>query len=528
MVAMLSGSAPLRGLVSAGVGVMIAMIGADPQTGTVRWGMGTLYLWDGLPLVPLVLGLFALPELADMAIRRSAISSSSSISSRGTTVNVRAGMARGIGDAFRNIWLVLQCGGVGAVVGAIPGLGASVVDWIAYGYAKATTKDADKTFGKGDVRGVIAPESASNSITAGALIPTIAFGVPGTSGMALVLGAFMIHGLSPGPDMLTVHLDITFSMVWSIAIANILGAGICLLFSGQLARIVMLRYTLILPTVLAIVCIGAYQASRSWGDLYVLLCFGAVGWIMKRAGWGRPPLILGFVLGSIIENYMFISIGRYGTDWLTRPIVVIFFGLALLVLVRPFLKEMARLGGRRQMLGSFGAPAVRPSELVHVAIIGFVALLIWQTPAWRFEARIGPLVVGIFTLIVCSLSLVIQILRNRALANVGENERGILMDTQTDLSDLGKRTVLTRIAMFFGWLLGFMASTALIGMVPTVPLFVIAYMRLEGKEPWRLVLLQAFFLTAFVYYVFHVTLSLYWPPSLLGQVLPQLRFLPSV
>ena len=218
MVAVLSGSTPLRGMAVAGFGVLLAMIGSDPQSGTLRWTLDTFYLYDGLPLLPVALGLFALPELCDVAIRRTSIASNS-------RHDIRSGMLKGAGDALRNWWLILRCGSLGAAIGAIPGLGSAVVDWFAYGHAMRTVKGASETFGKGDVRGVIAPESANNAKEGGSLVPTVAFGVPGSASMALLLGAFMIHGLVPGPRMLTENLDVTYSMVWSIALANILRRG---------------------------------------------------------------------------------------------------------------------------------------------------------------------------------------------------------------------------------------------------------------------------------------------------------------
>jgi TctA family transporter len=156
MVAILSGNAPLRGLAAACIGLMLSMIGTDPQSGTLRWTLDSLYLWDGLPLVPMVLGVFALPELCDLAIKRTAIASHAKF-------DVTTGMLRGCQDALRNWWLVMRCGSLGAAVGALPGIGASVIDWLAYGHAVQTEKNAQTSFGTGDVRGVIAPESANNA-----------------------------------------------------------------------------------------------------------------------------------------------------------------------------------------------------------------------------------------------------------------------------------------------------------------------------------------------------------------------------
>ena len=214
MVAVLSGNAPLRGVTAGCLGVMIAMIGTDPQTGTLRWTFDSLYLWDGLPLTPLLLGVFALPELCDLLIARVAIAAKTDGAS------IYKGQWQGVKDCFNNWWLIMRCSWIGGGIGSIPGISASVVDWLAYGHALKTEKGASATFGKGDVRGVIASESSNNAKEGGALVPTVAFGVPGSATMAILLGAFLIHGLVPGPDMLTKNLSITYAMVWSVALGQ--------------------------------------------------------------------------------------------------------------------------------------------------------------------------------------------------------------------------------------------------------------------------------------------------------------------
>ena len=137
-------------------------------------------------------------------------------------------------------------------LGAVPGIGAAVIDWIAYGHALRSEKGASETFGKGDVRGVIASESSNNAKEGGSLVSTIAFGVPATAAMALLLGAFLIHGITPGPDMLSTRLDVTYTLVWTVALANILGSGICFLFANQLAGIARIRIGLLAPIVLSV------------------------------------------------------------------------------------------------------------------------------------------------------------------------------------------------------------------------------------------------------------------------------------
>src|SRR5262245_26170746 len=388
MVAVLSGSAPLRGVAAACLGIMIAMIGSDPQTGTLRWTMDSLYLWDGLKLTPLLLGIFALPELCDLLIGRTTISKAIDKAS------IYKGQWQGVKDCLQNWWLIVRCSWIGGGIGSIPGISASVIDWLAYGHALKTEKGARDTFGKGDVRGVIASESSNNAKEGGALVPTIAFGVPGSATMAILLGAFLIHGLVPGPDMLHKNLDITYTMVWSVALANILGAGLCYAFSPQFAKLATLRYTLILPAVLGVVYIGAFEANRSWGDLVALLCFGLLGWLMKQNKWPRPPLVLGLVLGDSIERYMFISVERYGISWMWRPVVAVLLILAVIGLVRPLIQDIRRQGGLAKMAASFQAPTYQLSQLFTLFFIALIGTMVIAALPWHFSAKLVPLVVG--------------------------------------------------------------------------------------------------------------------------------------
>src|SRR5262249_32306652 len=162
-----------------------------------------------------------------------------------------------------------------------------------YGHALKTEKGASATFGKGDVRGVIASESSNNAKEGGALVPTVAFGVPGSATMAILLGAFLIHGLVPGPDMLTKNLSITYAMVWRVALPRVWAPGRSYVFGPPCARPAPLLYSLLLRAALGIISIGAFEAPRQWGDLFTLLFFGLIGWMMKQFKWPRPPLILG-------------------------------------------------------------------------------------------------------------------------------------------------------------------------------------------------------------------------------------------
>jgi hypothetical protein len=425
----------------------------------------------------------------------------------------------------------------------IPGIGASVIDWISYGHALKTEKGAALTFGQGDVRGVIAAESATNSREGGALVPTVAFGVPSSAGMAILLGAFLIHGLVPGPDMLTKHLDITYSMVWSIAIANILGSGLCFAFSGQLAKLATLRYTLIMPCVLSLIYIGAFEASRNWGDLYALMFFGMLGWGMKHFKWPRPPLVLGFILGGILERYMFISIERYGISWLIPQnfefhtwhwFVLIMFTMAILSLMGPLLQDVRAHGGVVGMVRDFGRPRFSVNNLFSVALLCLFSAMLLQSTGWSFEARIIPTIVGTGAILFCTLSLANDVfkrpvekgaLADKAKAVVSQK---IHMDIASKTSHLPGKTIIVRGAIFFGWMVGFLCGMAVIGLIPTVPIFIIAYMRLEGGERYKHAIIMACVMVTLIYVVFDQLLAIPWPPTYLGDWFPVMKAIPSV
>jgi hypothetical protein len=362
------------------------------------------------------------------------------------------------------------------------------------------------------------------------------FGVPSSAGMAILLGAFLIHGLVPGPDMVTKNLDITYSMVWSIAIANVLGSGLCFLLSGQFAKLATLRYTLILPCVLCLVYIGAFEGKREWGDLYSLLFFGVLGWALKHFKWPRPPLVLGFILGSVLERYMFISIQRYGSSWLTRPVVILMFTLAALSLFRPLTQDVRAHGGLRGLFSGFGRPRLSWEQTFPLFLLCLFAVMLSDATEWNPLARIVPLIVGTGAVLFCLLALINDVFKrgrgNResldeiARAQVGHK---IHMDIKSNVGQIPWQKLLVRGAIFFGWMVGFLGSMALIGIIPTVPLFIVLFMRLEGREPWRIVIPMAAVMCLFIYVLFDQLLAIPWPPTVLGDFVPAMRgVVPSV
>jgi len=525
LVGVLSGGTKLKGLAAAAIGVMIATVGEEPNTATERWTFDLLYLLDGIPLVPLALGLFAIPELADMAIGRRPLPDSHRITNRWDQV-------AGIKDTFANIFLVFRCSGIGSVLGAVPGIGAAVIDWIAYGHALRSEKAAAETFGKGDVRGVIASESSNNAKEGGALISTIAFGVPATAAMALLLGAFLIHGITPGPEMLTDHLDVTYALVWTLAIANILGSGICFLFANQLASIARVRIGILAPVVLSITFIGAFQGTRQWGDIVALLGFGILGWVMKRARWPRPPLLLGLVLGGLIERYMFISYQRYEFDWLTRPIVLGVFAVTLYGVLKPTLSDFfkRRRDTRQRLAIGFRPEQLGTDSLFSGAVFLFFTACLFGSRSWELGASLVPQVVGWAGIIFSGWHLLWTLFFSAGQPTPAPDSTSEASTTSAsgfDLSDefahLSRREIGMRAARYFGWCAGLLGMALLIGLLPAMLLFLIGYMRIEGRERWLLASSVAVVTWAAWYVLFHQVLRVPWPTALLGDLIPALR-----
>jgi hypothetical protein len=256
---------------------------------------------------------------------------------------------------------------------------------------------------------------------------------------------------------------------------------------------------------------------------------------MKHFRWPRPPLVLGFILGGIIERYMFISIERYGVTWMWRPIVVVMFIMASLTLLRPLLQDIREHHGVKAMLTTFGAPRLSPGNLFPAALLCLFVVMLGMSLSWPFEAKIIPTIVGVGALLAGSLSLANDIFSKQ----YRENDDGlpdpskmgsqkIHMDVASKTSHLPAATILLRGGMFFGWLVAFLCSMSIIGLIPTVPVFVIAYMRLEGPEKWRHAAIMAVVMTALIYVVFDQLLTIPWPPTLVGTYFPELKMIPSV
>lgn len=342
-----SGRSPLSGLLMVAFGLLLSSVGAATTAPNYRYTFDIRYLADGFSLVLVVLGLFAIPELIELIRRGVALAEMSNEKGSDRRISGRNQISGAL-EVFRHKWLVVRSAVVGAVLGAIPGVGGSAITWIVYGLTTQSYKDSEN-FGKGDIRGVIGPESANNANEGGGLIPTLMFGIPGSGSMAVVIGGLILVGVQPGPRMIQDDLPLVITIVWSLAFANIFGTLFCFIASSRISRITTVRPNRLVPFLFVAIMVAAYQSSGRPGDLIQVLVFGGIGWLCMRAGWSRAPLLIGFVLGRMTENYLWISIARFRGEFITRP-GVISIGLMVLTVLYLGLSQGRRKARRDSVL----------------------------------------------------------------------------------------------------------------------------------------------------------------------------------
>lgn len=328
----LSGRNVLKGFLMAIFGLLVALVGIDPQAGVPRYAFGQLYLWDGIDIVAMVVGLFGGAEVLQLML------SKESIATRDTAEDPYAGIWRGVRDTLRHWPVVVRSSAIGIAVGIIPGMGGSVSQFIAYGYAKQTSKHPEE-FGKGSIEGVIAAGANNNAKDSGSLIPTIAFGIPGSVGTAVLLGAFLITGLNPGPEMLTTQVGVTFAMVWITVLSNLIAVAVSFLLLRQLIRLTYIPGTWLVPFLLVLLGIGAYTANNSFNDIFVMLAAAVIGVVAIHWEWPRVPFLLAVVLGGLAERYLFLSYSLKGWEWLTEPTVMGLLAVVVFVALWPYYRS---------------------------------------------------------------------------------------------------------------------------------------------------------------------------------------------
>jgi putative effector of murein hydrolase LrgA (UPF0299 family) len=490
MVGVLAGRSFTKGLVACGLGLALGTIGAAPATSEYRNDFGTLYLSDGLPLPVLVLAIFALPEIVDLARGGGTISQ---------TAELGRGWLAGARDIMRNWWLVLRTSSLGSVLGAIPGLGGSVTDWIVYGHAIQTEKNGQ--FGKGDVRGVIAVEASNNAREGGALVPTLFFGIPSSGSMAVFLGGMTLIGIEAGPQLVGERLDLTYAIIWSLAIANVMGTLLCFATSPLIARLTTIRFGLIAPFMVIVVCFGAFNTNQSMGDLLLLLAVGVLGLFMRRFGWPRPPFVVGFVLAQPMETYLYQAVQFYGWGFLQRPGVLIILGMIVLfVLLGARQRKLADTEDETDKLGA----SATPQALFALVPAAIFAMVLWDASRHSFLGAVFPAMIGIAML---PLALFVAI----RLATEAKPSR--LRHDGEQNADPGQGGFWT----YLLWFAALIGLTALVGFLLASILFFVAFLRGPARCSWQTTLALSAIANAALVAVAKI-LVLDFPPGVLQSL----------
>ncbi len=327
-IAFLAGGGQIfKGIIIGFLGLILATIGTDPYTGTPRFAGDYLFLWDGLSLVTAVLAVFAIPEMIALAVRGGSISS---VTMGSVNFSYRQ-LFEGVKEVPRHWWLAIRCSVIGSVVGMIPGLGSNTAAWLAYGHAVQSSKHPEK-FGKGAVEGVMAPEFSSNAREGGSLLPTLFFGIPGSSGMAVLMGAFIILGIQPGPTMMTTQLPLVWTLIWALVVGNLIAVAFLMVIMRWAAVLTFVNGAILVPFIIVLAVIGSYVNEGQWENLVVLVLISIVGYAMLRFNWPRAPFVIGLVLGRVSEESLHKALGLWGWQFFFRPLSLILVGLIVITI----------------------------------------------------------------------------------------------------------------------------------------------------------------------------------------------------
>ncbi len=345
MLATIGGGSPIRNLMAGAFGVLLATVGTDLMTSVERFTFGWSELSDGIGFVPVMIGVFGISELLVQA------SESSASRERITMKAVRLPSA----DDYRRIWkTVLRSSGIGTFIGILPAEGATVASMIGYNEARRWSKTPEE-FGRGAIEGIAGAEAANNSATGGAMVPTLALGIPGSPTAAVILAGLMVHGLRPGPTMFTEQAGFAFAIFWSMMLVNLLFIAIGLYGAKVFARATLIPKQVLWPCVFIFSIVGAYALDQSMLDVWITLAAGVIGFFMRRYGFSVVPLAIGLILGGMLEQRLGQSMVMMDEKWwlmATRPLTLFFFVLTALALFGRPLRELLRR--RRPQHGSGG------------------------------------------------------------------------------------------------------------------------------------------------------------------------------
>lgn len=330
MLASIGEGSPLKNLISGTFGVFLALVGVDMLTSVERFTFGSHDLYDGIGFVPVMIGIFGISELIVQA---------SSLDKRKERVSMKA-VQLPTRDDYRQVWkTILRSSGIGIFIGILPAEGATVASMIGYNEAKRWSKTPEQ-FGKGAIEGIAGSEAANNAATGGAMVPTLALGIPGSATAAVILAGLMVHGIRPGPSMFTEQANFAYTIFWSMMLVNLLFLVVGLTGAKIFARITLIPTQVLWPCVFMVSIVGAYALDQSMFDVGVVLISGIIGFFMRRYGFSVVPLAIGLILGEMLEQRLGQSMVMLDEKWwlmFTRPLALFFFCLTIAALFGPVL-----------------------------------------------------------------------------------------------------------------------------------------------------------------------------------------------
>ena len=330
MLSSIGGKSPVKNLIGGCIGLLIATVGVDLTTGVERFVFNVPDLYDGIDFIPVLIGLFAITEVLTQA---------GTLTAKFHGVSVVTTKLPSFEDIKKVKTTILRSSCIGTLVGVLPAEGSTMAAMIGYNEAKRWSKEPEQ-FGKGALEGVAGPEAANNAATGGAMVPTLALGIPGSATAAVIMGGLQVHGLRPGPYLFQEQPSLLYSIFFSMLIANLLFLLVGVWFAKFFSRVSLVPKTLLWPTVFILSMVGAYGIEQSMVDVWIMLTAGFLGFILKRHGFGPAPIIMGLVLGGLVETSLAQSMILFNQKWggfITRPIALLFFVLATASLtITPF------------------------------------------------------------------------------------------------------------------------------------------------------------------------------------------------
>ncbi len=339
----LAGSSPIKGIIMGGLGIVLSTVGVDIGHGVLRFTYGNVYMMNGIDFLPVAIGMFGMGEVLVQMQRLVTFELLK------TKITFRS-LLPTIQDWIRVRWAIVRGTLIGFVIGVLPGAGATIASFLSYATESKLSKHREE-FGKGAIEGIVGPESANNAASAGAMVPMMTLGVPGSGTTAVLLGAFMMFGLQPGPLLFQNHPEFAWGVIASMYVGNMMLVVLNTIFIPTFVSILKVPQTILMPGILVLTIVGAYSLNNNMAEVWIMIIFGILGYFFKRYKWPMAPLILGLVLGPLAEvNFvrsLSMSQGDFGI-FVARPISLALLAGGLVSIFYPLIKQIL-LRGREKL-----------------------------------------------------------------------------------------------------------------------------------------------------------------------------------